>query len=97
MKKLKRFIQNIIKYLYWKLKCNQIDGYAFQLLLYVMPSKMTKKKCSLLLGKIEDATNEAIKNHGYHLPPEPLKFNLKPIGFREFPGKDITILNNLEK
>jgi hypothetical protein len=51
---MRRMFKKIIKWLYWKLKCNKEEPWASQIVLYAIPHKMSKKEITTFIFEVED-------------------------------------------
>jgi hypothetical protein len=78
---MNKIIRKIIKYLYWKFKCNQDESWAHQMLLYIVPKNIRAKKACFILAQIESNIIEQVNKKQISIPDSKISL----IGINNFP------------
>jgi len=56
---MKKVLQKIIIWIYWKLNCHTKDSYAAEMCLYVLPYKMQKQDMTVFVGELNRMIKQA--------------------------------------
>ena len=82
---MKRILQKLIIWAYWKLNCHTIEPFSDQLLMYAIPAKMTREQMTTLCLQVKK-----------QMIGTKLEWDLLPIAGCSFPKKHIDNFNEIQ-
>ena len=70
---MKKFLQKIVKKLYWKLNCHTTEPWANQLVLYTLPYKLCDREITVLAMHLNSRLNKFEPLVACHFPHQELE------------------------